>query len=166
MTYTIERLSQECHDFLKADPGPDGREKVCAAVAAALTDADFVGRTLPDDLGERHILFQDPELGFCILGHVYHGAKQSPPHDHGPTWAIYGQAAGETLMDDWELVEAASAERPGKVRHVRAYKLTPGMAYVYQEGQLHSPRRDGPTKLLRIEGVDVSKIKRHAFEAV
>jgi len=112
------------------------------------------------------MLYQDPELGFCILAHVYHDAKQSPPHDHGPTWAIYGQAAGETLMTDWALVEPATPEHPGKVRHVRDYGLTPGMAKVYNEGDLHSPRRDGPTKLIRFEGEDVTKIKRLAYRAV
>jgi hypothetical protein len=52
------------------------------------------------------------------------------------------------------------------VRHVRDYKLSPGMAKVYNEGDLHSPRRDGPTKLIRFEGEDVTKIKRLAYRAV
>ena len=38
------------------------------------------------------------------------------------------------------------------------------MAYVYNEGDLHSPRRDGPTRLIRIEGRDVTKIRRYAYE--
>jgi len=112
----------------------------------------IVRRHLPDDGPDRKILYEDPELGFCILGHVNQGAKQSPPHDHGPTWAIYGQAVGETIMTDWALVSPASEAQPGKVRYVRDYKLTPGAAYVYNEGDLHSPRRDASTKLIRIEG--------------
>jgi hypothetical protein len=36
---------------------------------------------------------EDPELGFCILGHVYHGAKDSNPHDDGPSWAVHVQMA-------------------------------------------------------------------------
>jgi len=38
------------------------------------------------------------------------------------------------------------------------------MAYVYNEGDLHSPRRDGPTRLIRIEGRDVTKIRRYAYQ--
>jgi hypothetical protein len=52
------------------------------------------------------------------------------------------------------------------VRRVRDYVLTPGMAMVYNEGDLHSPRRDGPTRLIRFEGVDVSRIKRDAYRPV
>ena len=66
----------------------------------------------------------------------------SAPHDHGPTWAIYGQATGETIMTDWEKVAEPNGDTPGQVRRVRDYKLTPGMAYAYEPGVLHSPRRD------------------------
>ena len=53
---------------------------------------------------------------------------------------------------------------PGKVEKVRTYKLTPGAAYLYNEGDLHSPRREGDTRLIRIEGTDLSRIKRDKFE--
>jgi hypothetical protein len=49
---------------------------------------------------------------------------------------------------------------------VRTYKLTPGMAYLYNEGDLHSPLRRGPTQLIRIEGMNMDRIKRLKFEAV
>jgi predicted metal-dependent enzyme (double-stranded beta helix superfamily) len=164
MAYTLEQFAADCHRILAADPGPEGRKKVCELVQKACTDADFVRRHLPDDGPERKILYEDPELGFCILGHVYHGAKQSAPHDHGPTWAIYGQAQGETIMTDWALVSPASETQIGKVKHVRDYALKPGAAYVYNEGDLHSPRRDGSTKLIRIEGRNVEKIRRYPYE--
>jgi len=164
VAYTLEQFSADCHRILAADPGPEGRRKVCELVQRACTDADFVRRHLPDDGPERNILFEDPQLGFCILGHVYHGAKQSAPHDHGPTWAIYGQAQGETIMTDWALLSPASETQIGKVKHVRDYSLTPGAAYVYNEGDLHSPRREGTTKLIRIEGRNVEKIRRYPYE--
>jgi predicted metal-dependent enzyme (double-stranded beta helix superfamily) len=164
MAFTLEHFSAEAHRILAADPGPEGRKKVSELVSKACADPGFVAKYLPDDGPERKILYEDPELGFCILAHVHQGARQSPPHDHGPTWAIYGQAQGETMMTDWALVEPASEEQPGKVRHVRDYKLTPGAAYVYNEGDLHSPRRDGATKLIRIEGRNVEKVRRFPYE--
>jgi len=166
MAYTIEQFSQDAHRILAADPGPVGRKKVCELVSRACTDNAFVTKHLPDDGPDRKILYEDPELGFCILGHVFHGAKESQPHDHGPTWAIYGQAEGETVMTDWALVAPASEAEPGKVRRVRDYKLTPGAAHVYNEGDLHSPRRDATTKLIRMEGRNVETIRRFPYEAV
>jgi len=166
MSYDLEQFSAACHRILAADPGPVGREKVCALVQDALTDEAFVARHLGDDVPERKILYEDPALGFCILAHNYAGAKESQPHDHGPSWAIYGQARGETTMNDWALVEPATLEKPGKVRHVRSYNLKPGMAHVYNEGDLHSPRRDGPTRLIRIEGTNMDKVSRLKYERV
>jgi predicted metal-dependent enzyme (double-stranded beta helix superfamily) len=165
MRYTLEQFTARCREILRADPGPAGRQQVCALLRDALQDRSFVAAQLGDDVPERKILYEDPALGFCILAHNYQGAKQSPPHDHGPSWAIYGQAEGSTMMSDWALVEPAAETKPGKVRHVRDYTLEPGDAYLYNEGDLHSPRRDGPTRLIRLEGMNMDKVRRLRYEA-
>jgi hypothetical protein len=67
-------------------------------------------------------------------------------------------------MTDWRLLQKPSGGQPGKVEKVRTYKLTPGVAHLYNEGDLHSPRRDGDTRLIRIEGTDLTKVKRDKFE--
>src|SRR5947208_14716814 len=166
MGYTLEQFAKEVHDALKTESGPNSRKKVVDIVQSVLKDDAFVAKHVGDDVPERKILYEDPDLGFCILAHVYHGAKESAPHDHGPTWASYGQAAGETLMNEWALVEPASEQKPGKVRHVRAYPLKRGMAHVYNEGDLHSPKREGSTRLIRIEGRNMDKVKRLPYEKV
>ena len=166
MDAKLEQFATQCHDFLKAEPGPAGREKVVSALEGVLKDADFVTRHLGEGTGNRDVLYEDPELGFCILAHAYEGASQSAPHDHGPVWAIYGQASGETEMTEWEVVEPASEERAGKVRRNKTYALKPGMACLYNEGQLHSPRRESSTRLIRIEGVNMDGVKRLRYEAV
>jgi len=166
MAHTIQQFAASCHDLLKAEPGPAGRHKVCSLLEEVLKDQSFLAANFDEQTPERKILYEDPELGFCILAHSYKGAKTSPPHDHGPSWAIYGQAQGETEMSDYELLQPAQPEKPGKVRRKRTYKLTPGVAHVYNEGDLHSPRRESSTRLIRIEGTNMEKVKRLKFEAV
>jgi hypothetical protein len=166
MSYALKQFAAECHRILARDPGPEGRKQVCALLEKALKDEAFIAAHLGDGTPERKILYQDPQLGFCILAHAYEGVKQSKPHDHGPSWAVYGQARGETLMSDWTLVEPATETRSGKVRHLRSYSLKPGMARLYNEGDLHSPRREGPTRLIRVEGMDMDKVSRLAYESV
>jgi hypothetical protein len=166
MGYSLEQFSAECHRILARDPGVEGRKQVCALVQQVLQDDDFIKTHLGDDVPDRKVLYEDPQLGFCILGHVYHGAKDSYPHDHGPSWAIYGQAQGETVMTDYEPVARAGEGGPGKARPIREYRLTPGMAYLYNEGDLHSPRREGSTRLIRIEGKNMEKVKRFPYERV
>lgn len=166
MSKTLEQFAAECHSALKAQPGVPGRQAVAALLQEALKDEAFVGACVGDDVPARKVLYEDPELGFTILAHRYEDASESKPHDHGPSWAIYGQARGETEMTEWELLEPATAEKPGKVRRGKVSILRPGMATVYNEGQLHSPRRSGPTRLIRIEGQNMDRVKRLPYEAV
>ena len=166
MAHTVAQIANEFRAALKAQPGAAGRENVCKLLKEVLVDQDFIKATFDDNTPERKILHEDPELGFCILAHQYKGPKESSPHDHGPSWAIYGQVAGETAMSDWDLLSPASADKPGKVKHKTKYKLTPGVAHVYNEGDLHSPSRVGPTRLIRVEGTNMDKVKRLKFEAV
>jgi len=166
MTATLEQFISECRTILNAEPGPSGRRKICMRLEELLRDPKFIASHLNDSTPERHVLYEDPALGFCVLAHSYKGPKTSPPHDHGPSWAIYGQAKGETEMTDYELVEAAAPGKPGKAKALRTYKLTPGTAYLYNEGDLHSPVRRGPTQLIRLEGLNMDRIKRLKFEAV
>jgi hypothetical protein len=166
MGYTLEQFADKLHRILAAEPGPEGRKKASEVVAEMCRDKDFVQKYLPDNVGERKILYEDPELGFCILAHHYEGVRSSNPHDHGPAWAIYGQALGETIMSDFALVEPAGEGKRGKVRYVRSYPLKVGMAHVYNEGDLHAPRREATTKLIRIEGRNLDKVRRFGYELV
>jgi hypothetical protein len=166
VSYTLDQYSADCRAALLKDPGPGGRELVRQYTARASSDHDFVAKYLgPEANDERRILYEDPDLRFCILAHVYRGAKHSSPHDHGPSWAIYSQVAGITEMTDWRLLQKPANGQPGKVAKVRTYRLTPGTAHLYNEGDLHAPRRDDDTRLIRIEGVDLTNVRRDKYEA-
>lgn len=166
MNFTLDQFASECHRILKADPGPVGRGKVQDLVRKALQDQEFIASYINDNTPDRQVLYEDPELGFCICAHMNRGAKEANPHDHGSSWAIYGQAIGESEMTDWEVLESASEGKPGKVRRARVYTLKPGMAHTYNEGDVHSPKRVAATGLLRIEGKNTQKMKRFAYQAV
>ncbi len=164
MSARLRQFARECHEILKDDSGPGGRRRIASLLQGLLHDRKFLAENLGEETPERQLLYEDPELGFCILAHSYKEAKDSPPHDHGPSWAIYGQAKGETEMTDWTLVEPATQAKPGKAKPARTYRLQPGMAHLYNEGELHSPRRLGPTQLVRIEGTNMDRVKRLRYD--
>lgn len=166
MSYTLEQFAADCHAALKNHPGTPGRAKVRDLVSQALKTPGFVDTYIPAGTPERKVLYEDAELGFTILAHGYTGAKGSKPHDHGPSWAIYGQADGETIMTDWECLARPTETAPGKAKHIKDYVMKPGDAYLYDIGVLHSPERKGATRLLRIEGINMDKVKRKPYEAV
>jgi hypothetical protein len=168
MTMTLERLADRIAAALREGPADTAAPALCAAVSAALTDRDFVARHLPDRAaGEppRAVLYEDADLGFCICGHVHDGAAESGPHDHGSSWAIYGQAEGMTEMTDWRIVSTGT-DGASLVEPVQVYELTPGDAHFYGVGAVHSPRRAGPTRLIRVEGANLDHVKRSSIRAV
>lgn len=166
MQHTLDAFAADCRDILRGKNTPAGRTKIATLLKPLLRDEAFIASQFAGDCPERKIVYEDPQLGFCILAHEYRGSKDSAPHDHGPSWAIYGQVAGETAMTDWAVVEPASADKPGRVRKTRSYKLVPGDAHVYNEGDVHSPSRSGPTRLIRIEGTNMERVARSRYEPV
>jgi predicted metal-dependent enzyme (double-stranded beta helix superfamily) len=168
MVYELEQLAADIRAALAAEPGTAGRQAACRFVEKALADDAFVAAHLKDRAPgalPRELLFEDPELGFCICGHVYGDAAHSQPHDHGATWAIYGQARGRTEMTDWRIVEAGEGDQPALVEPVESYALEPGQARLYDVGTVHSPRRAQPTKLIRIEGQNLDTLQRSNIKA-
>lgn len=166
MSLSLHDFSTQVKHILAHDAGREGREKVRLLLQEVLIDKDFTSQHVRDDQPQRTVLYHDQDLGFAILAHVYHEAKQTQPHDHGVSWAIYGQVSGESLIQDWEIVEQASHEQPGKARQTGARTLSPGIAITYNEGDIHSPSRTGPAKLIRIEGLHVQEKPRFSWAAV
>jgi hypothetical protein len=166
MSFTLDSFASECRRLLTADSGRAGREQVRDLVQEVLKDERFLATYLNDNTPDRQVIYEDPDLGFCICAHLNREAREANPHDHGTSWAIYGQAFGETEMSDWEIIEAASEDKPGKVRRGRVYSLKPGMAHIYNEGDVHSPKRAAATGLIRIEGTDTQKLKRFSYKAL
>ena len=160
MPLTLPTFAANIRVVLQEDDSPAGREQVAVLLRDALRDRAFIDSLFDADAPERKVVYEDPQLGFCILAHRYTDAKRGAPHDHGPSWAIYGQADGDTVMSDWSVVQ------PGKVKKLREYTMTPGSAHVYNEGDIHAPTRIGPNRLVRIEGTNLERVRRGKYEPV
>ena len=166
MTYTLEQLSSDIKAALAADPGPGGKEAVCKLVSKVCLDKEFIAQHLtPENCKPRGVLYEDAETGFCVCGHVYMKPAHGEPHDHGSSWAIYGLAEGDTEMTDWRIVRKGEGDQPTLVEPVKSYVVKRGDSHLYDVGVVHSPKRDGLTKLVRIEGSNLDRIKRSNIKA-
>ena len=168
MSYTLDKLAADIRRELEADSGSAGRKAACVHVVRALKDEAFVAEHLkdrPKDGNPREVLYEDPKLGFCICGHVYEPNAVGNPHDHGDSWAIYGQATGITEMTDWKVVEQGAGGKPTLVVPERVYDLKPGDAHFYDVGDIHSPRRMMPSRLIRVEGANLDRVRRSNIKA-
>jgi hypothetical protein len=68
-------------------------------------------------------------------------------------------------MTDWRIVKPAEGEAPALVEPVKTYLMNPGDAHLYDVGAVHSPKREAPVKLIRIEGKNLDKVKRSNIKA-
>ena len=160
MPYSLDELAKDIKSILEDHGIQEGSDKVCYYVQKALMDQTFIHDNLKDrnDNNPREILYEDPELGFCVCGHVHNQEANGSPHDHGSSWAIYGQASGETEMTDWEIVKQENQFK--LVKEIKQYVMKPGDVRFYNVGDIHSPTRKEPVRLLRIEGKNLDKVER------
>jgi len=164
MAYQLEQFIADCRLILARDPSPKGREEVRQRLERLLGNPDFIKRqaeALPRGL---HVLHDDPELGFQILAHINDKARVSPPHDHGESWAIYGQASHYTDMTEWEREDDGRDAKHAELKPVKKYRLMPGHAGIYQDGKIHSIDYPDHARFIRVTGTNLDKIKRVRFD--
>jgi predicted metal-dependent enzyme (double-stranded beta helix superfamily) len=165
MPYDLDQFVSDCRSILKRDPGPGGRAEVRTRLERLLSNRSFVeehcGEHVPRGL---KLLYEDPELGFQILAHINDEARVSPPHDHGASWAIYGQATHYTDMIEWEREGGGGDSENAKLKPVKKYRLTPGHAGIYQDGTIHSIDYPDSARFIRVTGTNLDNIQRVRFD--
>jgi hypothetical protein len=161
MPYTLDQFIADCKAALTRDPGPQGREQVRANLERLLGNADFIRAYAGDDQPRGvKVLYEDEKLGFQVLAHINEKARASPPHDHGASWAIYGQATQYTDMTEWAREDNGKDPMHAKLKPVKKYRLTPGHAGIYQDGAIHSIDYPDHARFIRVTGTDLEKIDR------
>ena len=165
MSYDLDQFVSDCRAILARDPGPKGREEVRVALERLLSNKDFIetycGEAVPRGL---KTLYEDPGLGFQVLAHINDKARVSPPHDHGASWAIYGQATHYTDMIEWEREDGGTGPDQAKLKPVKKYRLLPGRAGIYQDGTIHSIDYPANSCFVRVTGTNLDRIPRVMFD--
>lgn len=166
MAYTLEAFCKDIAKTLKADNSPKSRKIICGMLQELLLNKEFVAKALGPQVEEgHHTLYEDPELKFCVLAHIDRTARHSAPHDHGRSWAIYGQAIGWSEMGIWKRTDGRTGAGPAKVEEVSRYRIEPGQAGVFDIGDIHSvDRSDGGCCYVRVTGEDLERLQRLKYD--
>jgi predicted metal-dependent enzyme (double-stranded beta helix superfamily) len=165
MAYDLDQFVSDCRAILGRDPGPAGREQVRVNLERLLANKDFVARYCGEDVPNGlNLLYEDKELGFQVLAHLNGKARVSPPHDHGASWAIYGQATHYTDMIEWEREDTGGDAGHAKLKPVKKYRLDPGHAGIYQDGTIHSIDYPDQARFVRVTGTNLDRIDRVRFD--
>ena len=173
MSYALGDFCDDARAILLESDDRDGRENIRQKLELLLRDAAFCAAYVgPDsDLGVSQI-FEDPDLHFCVLAYNMAESRTSPPHDHGRSWAVYGQAAGHTDMTIWSAAGSCDREGhregdgkgDGNLEPVRTFRLEPGQAGLFDVREIHSIEYPRDAKFVRVTGVDMSQETRRVFD--
>jgi len=165
MGYTLEQFTDDCRDILKGTQDRAALEQVRDRLEALLKDDAFVARYCgPDAAPGPSLLYQDPELGFHVLGYAMSDPHESQPHDHGASWAVYGQAAEYTDMTEWRRLDDGTEAGKARLEATGSYRLEPGQAGIFDDHAIHSIAYPAGGRFVRITGVDLDRIKRARFD--
>ncbi len=165
MAYTLDAFIADAQAALKTDAGPAGREKVRALLEKLLANPAFVDEAVGPaaPLGTRK-LYEDKDLGFVVLAHCNAKPHKSPPHDHGSSWAVYGQAVKYTDMSEYERLDGGDGAGDAKLEKVKGYRLEPGHAGVYDVGAIHAIDYPEGSRFVRVTGRDLDYVQRLKFD--
>jgi len=160
MALSYERFKTEAHDILAAEPGPKGREKVAARLGELLKNDDFIAEYCETAKPGRHVIYEDPEQRWQIMVHHMTQAHKGVPHDHGKSWAIYGQAIKHTDMSLWKRLDAGGGDGAAKLEKVKEFTLSRGDAGVYNGSEIHAIAYPAGSVFVRVTGCDLDQIER------
>ena len=165
MTYTLDAFTRDAHAALKANNSPAGREQVRVLLEKLLTNAQCVDEAVGPNapMGTRK-LYEDKELGFVVLAHINPKPHKSPPHDHGSSWAVYGQAVKYTDMSEYRRLDGDSDAGDAKLEKVKSYRLEPGRAGVYDVGAVHAIDYPEGSRFVRVTGRDLDHVRRLKYD--
>ena len=164
MAYSLDDFCRDGRALLAEGKGRDGRDRMRQNLETLLGDPGFQAKYLADnDESGLKQIYEDPDYGFCVLIYNMDEARVSPPHDHGRSWAIYGQAAGYTDMTEWRRKDQGGGSK-ADLEKVRTYRLNPGNAGLYDVGDIHSIDYPDRAKFVRVTGTDMEKEARQVFD--
>ena len=161
MSYSLEDFCDQTRAILLQNDDHDGRESVRQKLELLLNDPTFCSIYVgPDNDPGVNQIFEDSNLKFCVLTYNMPESRTSPPHDHGRSWAVYGQAAQYTDMTIW----SAAGNDDDKIEPIRQFRLKPGQAGLFDAGEIHSIEYPDDAKFVRVTGVDMSTESRRVFD--
>jgi len=158
MSYSLADFCDDTGAILAQTNDRTGRERIRQKLELLLLNATFCAEYVgPDNESGARPIYQDPDLHFCVLTYNMTEPRTSPPHDHGRSWAIYGQAAGYTDMTVWSATQ-------DNLEANRTFRLQPGQAGLFDVREIHSIEYPRGAKFVRITGVDMNRENRRVFD--
>ena len=164
MAYTLQNFCSDAHNAIARDNNHIGREKVRQKLAFLLGHPEFISEYLLKQKTSKITLYHDKEYDFYVMAHAATtGDRIGKPHDHGRSWAVYGQATGITNMTVWDRMDDRRKINYAKLVKGKKFSLTPGEAALFDTGVIHSTAHPEPARWVRVTGANLDTIERFTY---
>lgn len=165
MSYEFQDFIEDVRATLRRGQGRAEVEAVRAQLARLLSNPAFVARNCGAGATPGlHRIHVDAELGFEVLAYVNEKARKSPPHDHGASWAVYGQAVSHTDMTEYRRVDDGGVPGKAKLEETRRYRLNPGEVGIFLGREIHAIDYPADSRFVRVTGTNLDRIERNAYD--
>ncbi|MDP6173157.1 MAG: hypothetical protein QGF09_03200, partial [Rhodospirillales bacterium] len=104
------------------------------------------------------------ETDFNVLVHIYEKGKTEPPHDHGTSWGVYGQATLYTDMKVWNRTDSGNGVGQADLEVAQEFRLELGQARKVEVGEIHSIEFPDDARFVRVTGTDLDAIPTLRFD--
>ena len=165
MSYSLEQFCEDCREALTSNPGHEGRDSVRNKLENLLVDDEFRMTYLGNDQEPGvKTLYEDPDMEFCVLAYLASSDRASPPHDHGNSWAVYGQAEKHTDMKIYNRLDGGVGAGEANLKMTGQFRLNPGMAGLFDVGDIHAIDHPKGARFVRVTGTDLNHVKRLRYD--
>lgn len=157
MTYDFEAFCADCRDAYDAETNEADIEDIRANLERLLqTNTEFVEQHCGENAENGvHEIYRDADKGFIVYAHIFPKGRTSPPHDHGASWAVYGQTSKFTEMTEWRRLDDGSEPGYAEIERTGSYRLDPGMAGKFGPHDIHQIHFEDNARIIRVTGADL-----------
>ncbi len=163
--YTLEQFCKDARAALREDASRGGQERVCVMFERLLQSSAFVDKFCGPELERKlYRIHTDSELGFEVLAHLNKAARKSPPHDHGESWAIYGQVSKWVDITNYQRNDDGREPGRASLTLTESFRLEPGQARLFPQGEIHAIDYPEYAVFARVTGRNLDAFHRDMYD--
>jgi len=169
-TYSLTEFVNDVKHVISIHSGPKAQAlEVGRLMEQLLSEPEFLRQEMAVPKVQRNRycpLYEDPDSGFMVLAHWQPAGHQTPPHNHGPYWVVYGVYENVIEMTRYQRLDSGKELRVARLKSSRSYELERGEVNFFVPGDIHSTRNPSlnSSLILRVTQKDLTKISRERFD--
>ena len=165
MSYELNDFIADCSDAIDIEGKNYDLERIRQCAEKIAKNSTFVETFFGEEAEVgTHTLYQDNDKDFMILSHIKDTGFDSPPHDHGASWAVYCQIEKYVDMCEYKRQDGGAIEGKAELVQTNSYRLNPGQAGFFDAFEIHSISVPDKARFMRITGTDLSLLKTSRFD--